>query len=1156
MEVVTNVVMNPGTDKAKLVPGDVIKLTKSDFKSAAKNISAVLGHITQPLMDFGKAVDEGSSWFSNGYIETGLDMFGKLSSSMVVLAQGVQQMANLEVIENVIINKGTKDAMIVPGNVIKLNKGHFKAAALSIKEILDNIAKPLSDFGKAVDEGSGWFGGDGYIAIGLNMFGLMSESISTLASGVASMANLEVVTNTIANKGTPDAKLVPNDVIKLAPADFTAAATNIGLLLSNITEPLTAFGKKLEGGGSSGIFAFFEDAVSPNYMQTGLQGLGTLSESLGNLAEGMQKMANFEFVENMIVNPGTPDAKIVPKATKKITPQMLKDGAANISELLGGITAPVTKFGRAMMGMDPNASAEPGFLGGLGEMFTAMVSPDYMAKGLEGIGTLSQSLGTLAEGMQKMADMEFIPNTVFGIGTKDAKIVPGAPVKITKEMMKASAENLGALLTNITGPLTTFGRAMEGMEGQDGGGGFWGGLWETFTAAVSPKYMKIGLEGLGTLTESLGGLAEGVQRMANLEVVTQKVVDDGKGGTKVVPGDIRKLNFIDFILAGLNIDMILGMVTEPLTNFGKAMEEGSGWFSDGYVKKGLEGLGLLSESIGGLADGVIKMASMQVVQQKIVGEGKDAKLVPDKIITLNDTHFTLAAEGIATILNGLSGPLGEFGKAYDSGGTFYGLVFGDVKAGIEAMAAVSEPISALADGIIKMSSGEVVQQTISTDKKGNPKLVPGKVLNFTEMVADAKTNLADILTFFPTELANAGKFMRENEFHIESVILFLEQDILPSMELMTEIGTEYSKTSQAVMALRSKYPELYEEEKAGQAPFMWPVATYLGYTPLFSMYSGDLTEAHAQLAVNIVPSLELIVEASELYGEATHTFNEAWKLNVPMDQLILSLDTSMSTLGQTMKRDMDKTALSHLIVFNNQMTRLANIVSPFERFTKAFTQFAKDMGTFGKNFSVMTPEGIDAYKTWTDAVVTVAKTDFSAIESKLSAMRDIAASIYKAGDNEIPNKDDEQSVPDKKKAIANKDKNVVSSPDKGSPAGEGGGGGGKGDGAAIAAAIKSALSNITIAKMTVQELKTSDRRLKNNIKLIGVSPLGINIYEYNYIWDSNTKFIGVMAQELLGTEWAHAVVLDENNYYAVNYSEIDVDFCLADEYIQYENDKI
>lgn len=70
----------------------------------------------------------------------------------------------------------------------------------------------------------------------------------------------------------------------------------------------------------------------------------------------------------------------------------------------------------------------------------------------------------------------------------------------------------------------------------------------------------------------------------------------------------------------------------------------------------------------------------------------------------------------------------------------------------------------------------------------------------------------------------------------------------------------------------------------------------------------------------------------------------------------------------------------------------------------------------------------------------------------------------------------------------------------------------------------------------------SDIRLKENIVLIGSSNSGINIYEYNYISDPETRYVGVIAQELLDTQFKEAVVIAENGYYAVDYNKIDVKF--------------
>jgi hypothetical protein len=71
----------------------------------------------------------------------------------------------------------------------------------------------------------------------------------------------------------------------------------------------------------------------------------------------------------------------------------------------------------------------------------------------------------------------------------------------------------------------------------------------------------------------------------------------------------------------------------------------------------------------------------------------------------------------------------------------------------------------------------------------------------------------------------------------------------------------------------------------------------------------------------------------------------------------------------------------------------------------------------------------------------------------------------------------------------------------------------------------------------------SDIRLKHNIQLIGVSELGINIYTFEYIEKVGMEgtYQGVMAQELIGTEYESALVFD-GEYYKVDYSKLDVEF--------------
>jgi len=72
--------------------------------------------------------------------------------------------------------------------------------------------------------------------------------------------------------------------------------------------------------------------------------------------------------------------------------------------------------------------------------------------------------------------------------------------------------------------------------------------------------------------------------------------------------------------------------------------------------------------------------------------------------------------------------------------------------------------------------------------------------------------------------------------------------------------------------------------------------------------------------------------------------------------------------------------------------------------------------------------------------------------------------------------------------------------------------------------------------------KRSDMRLKTNISLVGHSELNIPIYDFKFKDDLSSIHRGVMAQDLIGTEYNHAVLTDPDGYYSVDYRLIDVEF--------------
>lgn len=65
----------------------------------------------------------------------------------------------------------------------------------------------------------------------------------------------------------------------------------------------------------------------------------------------------------------------------------------------------------------------------------------------------------------------------------------------------------------------------------------------------------------------------------------------------------------------------------------------------------------------------------------------------------------------------------------------------------------------------------------------------------------------------------------------------------------------------------------------------------------------------------------------------------------------------------------------------------------------------------------------------------------------------------------------------------------------------------------------------------------SDQRLKENVEFIEQKN-GINVYSWNYVWDQSTRHTGVMAQELIGTQYASALKVDRDGYFMVDYKQL------------------
>ena len=89
----------------------------------------------------------------------------------------------------------------------------------------------------------------------------------------------------------------------------------------------------------------------------------------------------------------------------------------------------------------------------------------------------------------------------------------------------------------------------------------------------------------------------------------------------------------------------------------------------------------------------------------------------------------------------------------------------------------------------------------------------------------------------------------------------------------------------------------------------------------------------------------------------------------------------------------------------------------------------------------------------------------------------------------------------------------------------------------LGGALQLAQSVFSIGSSIATISMASDRRMKENVVEVGVSPQGYKIYEFNYI-GGDVRFRGAMAQDVVQKN-PMAVGIDQN-YLTVDYSKIDV----------------
>ena len=970
--------------------------TEQDGELMKSAIKSIVGAYSEAFADIGP-VKMAQMW-------SGAELLGKLASGIAALAEGVARMADLEVVDYEVINAGTKNAKIVPKGVRKLRPTDFAKAGEGVAAILSAITTPLSEFGRAVEEGKGdglfSLFNTGYIEKGLNLFSKLTDSLTGLAEGVARMANLEVITMSVYKPGTADAKLVPSGVRKLKPADFVMAGINVGLILSALTQPMIDFGSNMTKG--EGLF-------SGGFIEKGLEGLSKVSTSLVNLAEGVAKMANLEVSSMELINPGTKNAKLVPGKPRKLTPGDFKNAGTSVGKILTALTNPLIQFGKAMEG-----GASDGLFGFGGEV-------GYIEKGIEGLASLTKPLTSLADLIVKLGSGNFVEQQVVtDPKTKKPILVPGKVLKIS-DVIKNAKSTLKDILAFVPDQFKTFGEKWEKMKGP----------------------VESGISGFEVITKGMGMISEITKSYFN---ATQKVMEARKLYKNLEVLESKKQ--YPFLIPALQL-IDAATVMEPskavLTTFKPLLEN--------TIKPMME---LFSE---------VAASYSSII--------KDLKLEADKrgnvefvMLTFAD-HVIEASKAFAGqegILKTGNAVLGTAIKPFLTTMVSVSDIFSKVINNLESVMSSKVNVVGILENIIQQVkltgksdiNGESAIKNIASVKNFVNQLIPigtyySEAISAFKEVSDTKVN---VLKMLKNILEQVKLVSTSSTIAVTAVTSLLK--IKEFYKIMQSVGTDYAN----VIKIFSEIPKISMDP-----------ADMLGRSINKIAQLSDTTKKSLEVIKKADVLMKIFVGVGQRYEFGTRYFDVIKKRGVNPEEMLLSFSKGLNVTGDTFTNKMAKKQLDHFTTFNNQILRLSGAVSPFERFVKAFGEMSKHMKVFADNFSVMTPDGISAFKEWTDSMVQISKVDITKSEGITKFVNDATSAAFAAGGSpKVP-----ASKPAQQYTVADKKAQVAAQ--VGTSAGGAGAPGKqqaagpaqtvKIDTAALASAISTALRNITVENLKV-----------------------------------------------------------------------------------------
>ena len=439
---------------------------------------------------------------------------------------------------------------------------------------------------------------------------------------------------------------------------------------------------------------------------------------------------------------------------------------------------------------------------------------------------------------------EVISGVAEGVGNMAKMQIPiawnneGKPIafrQLKDKDFDLAAEGTQKILTSMVGTIIGIYKAGNNYSEFTNGKNIFDAIEGGFLSSDKPSPFQNTLEATLKIGELISNISEGVGKMAKMQIPTAW---DNKG--KAIA--FRTLKPKDFSDASDNIEIVLTSIIGCLADLyknGKEFDPDKKQNIFDVVSGGLlgsddpppiiaviEASTKVSELIANIGKGIKDMSTM------MIPNAWNDKGQPTHYVKLTKEDFTGAANSVADIITCLI-------KALSSESTMGVLKSMNLKNTLEAMLPASELISGIADGIIKLASGQVPSKW--DPKTGKP--IEYKKITIEDYIA-AGVVITEIMTYMVRTLQDVVYGTNNGQSSLISI--FKDDTFKDIVDSISTIGGLISDIADSVIKMGQ-----------GLIPNKWDKdGKVIGYTPInFDTATKNLKSVVSEILMVTVDSL-------------------------------------------------------------------------------------------------------------------------------------------------------------------------------------------------------------------------------------------------------------------------------------------------------------